>query len=147
MSTTTTGRLSVPTFPLDGLRRHKLLTVDIARRLPAIRSTDGQGLDAIVQAKLFTPFASTTWFVTEGSPNAEGGWDLYGVEVNGAEERAGWTYLDLMDLASATVRTGTPAVERDCWFHAGRTVEETVLDTRETGGIPAAVLGFVERNR
>ena len=32
--------------------------------LPAIGSTDGQGSDAVVLIKLFTPTAEWTWYIT-----------------------------------------------------------------------------------
>ena len=48
----------------------KLLTQANRKALPALYSTDGQGDDAIVHVKLFTPDSSWTWLATEFDPES-----------------------------------------------------------------------------
>ena len=51
----------------------KLLTKAIREKLPPLYSTEGQGSDAIVQVKFFTPDSNWTWYATEASARA---WDF-----------------------------------------------------------------------
>lgn len=111
MGSMTTTAVSIPRFPLDGIRRHKLLTKADARTLTPRLSSDGQGDDAIVRIKFF--HGSHTWFVTEGWQEEDGSWTFFGsVDVNGQRELGEFT---LNELATTRGRFGLP-IERDCWF-------------------------------
>lgn len=46
----------------------KLLTKEIEASLPALYSQDGQGEDAVVRVKFFTPWTNWTWYATEYDP-------------------------------------------------------------------------------
>ena len=41
-------------------------------------STDGQGMKAEVVVKIFNPYGSGTWLITEGEQQENGDWLLYG---------------------------------------------------------------------
>lgn len=144
MSTTTANR-AVPDYPLDGRRGHKLLTVELAGTLPPLRATDGQGLSAIARVKLFTPLSDRTILVTEGQPDPDFGWELYGLTVT--PTTAEWGYLSLQELATARALPGRPgefpAVERDCWFDAGRTLREVLADPRESVSSYPSIQGWI----
>lgn len=113
-------------FELDGKRRHKLMTVEVAKALPAIGSTEGDGDDAVIGAKFFSPFGRYTFYATE----FDGEDTLFGYCVSplGADCDE-WGYASLTELAEATVSIGrfpaVPAVERDLHFEGG-TVGEAV---------------------
>jgi hypothetical protein len=105
--------MSVPRFPLDGLRRHKLITAADSRRLPAIYTQDGKGFDAIAYVKLFCPWSRYTLYVTE----FDGTDQLFGYTVSPlGPDCDEWGYSSLAQLARLALRTGTPAIERDQAF-------------------------------
>lgn len=47
------------------MARQKLLTKEIINRMPGPREQDGKGEDAVVHLKLFDPYGSGTWLITE----------------------------------------------------------------------------------
>ncbi|MEE8160873.1 MAG: DUF2958 domain-containing protein [Acidobacteriota bacterium] len=69
------------------------------------------GKDPIVYAKLFTPDANWTWYVTEGS--LEGDDFIFFGYVIGLERE--WGYFALSDLESVRGPPGLP-IERDLYF-------------------------------
>lgn len=89
----------------------KLLTEEIRKSLPPLRSTEGQGDDAVVRAKFFHPASRYTLFVTE----FDGEDTLYGwcVSPLGADCDE-WGYTSLAELAS--LRVLGLGVERDLYF-------------------------------
>lgn len=48
------------------MRKQKLLTKEIMNRMPFYKGQDGKGKDAIVHLKLFNPYGTGTWLITEG---------------------------------------------------------------------------------
>lgn len=46
----------------------KLLTKEIAERLPPLYSQEERGDEAIAQVKFFTPWTSWTWYASEYDP-------------------------------------------------------------------------------
>ena len=76
--------------------------------LPAIGSTDGQGGDAVVLVKLFTPDSSWSWFASEFD-----GDDLFFGLVIGLEIELG--YFSLQELHAIHGPWGLP-IERDLHF-------------------------------
>jgi len=121
--------MAAPRFKLDGVRRHKMLTAEIVKKLPALGETDGQGFDAICQVKFFGG-GRMSFFVTE----FDGDDTLYGYMVSAlGAECDEWGYSSLSELANAN-RFGTPLVERDCYF-APRTITECLASTGL--GVPA----------
>ena len=62
----------------------RLLTEEIRRILPALRSQDSLGGKAVAHVKFFTPDSSWTWYATEGSPE--------GAVLNAALARMGQYY-------------------------------------------------------
>lgn len=109
-------------FPLDGIRRHKLMTKAIAAELPEIGSTDGQGFEATVGVKFFSPYGRYTFYVTE----FDGADTLYGYCVSPlGEDCDEWGYASLSELAGTSVFGGVPAIERDMGF-GGVTVGEAI---------------------
>ena len=83
----------------------KLMTKEIASKLPPIGSTETQQ-DPLVVCKFFDPCGSWTWFVLEG--NLETG-ELFGL-VHGFEKEMG--YFDLNELQGIKGRLGL-GLERD----------------------------------
>ena len=94
------------------LRRHKLMTKELADTIPSLYANDGaDDPDAVVaRVKLFSPYADWTWYVTEW--DAETG-ECFGL-VDGFEMELG--YFDLTEMAEATVLGGVLAVERDLYW-------------------------------
>ena len=88
----------------------KLLTKANLKALPALGSTDGQGMEAIAQVKYFTPFGQWTWYATEFNP--EDG-IFFGLVI-GFERELG--EFALAELEGATGPGGIPLVERDRHF-------------------------------
>jgi len=86
----------------------KLLTQEIRKAFPEFGSTDGQGDDAEIVAKFFTPDSSWTWYATEFD-----GEDTFFGLVRGHETELG--YFSLSELQSVTGPMGL-SIERDLHF-------------------------------
>ena len=94
----------------------KLVTKALEQKLPALYSTDGQGDEAIVHAKFFTPDASWTWYATEYDPVER---TAFGWAINAAmPDCAELGYFSLGELESGRGPLGLP-IERDKWFQPG----------------------------
>ena len=90
----------------------KLLTKEIIKKLPALRSTDGIPHDKRkVICKFFHPMSSYTWYCLEGEKNEDGDWEFFGL-VRGHEKELG--YFTLSQLESVRVRG--LGIERDMYF-------------------------------
>ena len=88
----------------------KLITKEVAKKIPALYSQDGAGMDAIVHVKFFYPAGAATWYITELDPE-EGlafGWaDLgHGGELG---------YVSIAELEAFRGRFGL-GIERDIHF-------------------------------
>jgi hypothetical protein len=92
----------------------ELLPKELKKVLPPLYSQKSARAP-IVHTKLFTPDASWTWFITEGSEEEDGDWLLFGYVIGLDEE---WGYFLLSELASVRGPLGL-AVERDLWFQPG----------------------------
>jgi len=87
----------------------KLLTKTISKKIPFLNSQDGKGDAAIAYLKLFTPWSSWTWYVTEMDPETK---ECFGL-VDGFERELG--YFNLDELASIKGPGGLK-IERDIAF-------------------------------
>ena len=87
----------------------KLLTKTITKQLPPLGATDGQGTDAIVQVKFFTPWTGWTWYALEYDPETR---IFFGL-VDGPEKEYGTFSLD--ELESVRGPAGLK-IERDLYF-------------------------------
>ena len=96
----------------SGLRRHKLMTKELADTIPALYVNENvEDYDTVLApAKLFSPYTGWTWYITEMDP-ATG--LCFGL-VEGFETELG--YFDLTELAEAKVFGQVPAVERDLYW-------------------------------
>jgi len=83
--------------------------------LPAIGSTDGQGGDAVVLVKLFTPDSSWTWYLTEASREGRD-IQMFGL-VDGHIKELG--YVSLNELMAVRGPMGLP-IERDLFWSPKR---------------------------
>lgn len=88
----------------------ELLTKEILKKFESkpIGSTDGQGDQAEIVVKFFTPWANWTWYATEFD-----GEDLFFGLVDGFEKELG--YFSLSELKSVSGPFGL-AIERDIHF-------------------------------
>jgi hypothetical protein len=93
--------------PLEGARRHKLMTEELRKLLPPLYSQE-KVKDPIVYVKYFSPYSNWTWLATEFD-----GTDTFFGMVEGHDKELG--YFSLNELATAQDR-GLPLVERDIWF-------------------------------
>ena len=87
----------------------KLLTKEIAIRLPPLGSQDGLGYDATAHLKLFTPDSSWTWYATEYDSEER---VFFGLVI-GMEQELGYFTLDELEAARGPL--GLP-IERDRHF-------------------------------
>jgi len=71
----------------------QLLTKEILKNLPALGTTDGQGDQAVVRVKFFTPWAGWTWYATEYDPETR---TFFGL-VDGHEKELGYFNLDELE--------------------------------------------------
>ena len=97
------------------MRRIQLLTQGIRKSFPEWMSTDGQGDDAEIVVKFFTPDSSWTWYATEFDDE-----DTFFGLVRGHETELG--YFSLTELQGARGPLGLP-IERDRHF-GSHTIEE-----------------------
>ncbi len=86
----------------------ELLPEEIRQKLPKLYETEGQGVNAVVQVKFFTPYSNWTWYATEFD-----GEDLFFGLVIGHEKEYG--YFSLEELQSARSPMGM-RIERDLYF-------------------------------
>lgn len=96
-------------------RRHKLMTKELAATVPTIGTySNAPGLEeTVAPVKLFCPYSSWTWFITEWEADTG---RCFGV-VAGDEFEAG--FFDLDTLAAMKIRIGdvvVPAIERDKFY-------------------------------
>ncbi len=99
------------------IRKMKLLTKDIRKKLPNFKQQDDMGKEAICYVKFFTPDAQWSWYATSGEPvldqsGNESGYQFFGL-VDGFEKELG--YFDLGELETAKGPLGLP-IERDLYF-------------------------------
>ena len=96
----------------SGLRRHQLMTKELADTIPPLYANDGADApDAVVvRVKLFSPYNGWRWYITEREPETG---TCFGL-VEGFEVELG--YFDLTELAEVTVFGSVPAVERDLYW-------------------------------
>lgn len=87
-------------------RGHQLLTKELRKKLPALRSTKTS--NPIAQVKFFSPYSDWTWYAIEFD-----GDDIFFGLVQGFEEELGYFSLKELD---ETMYAGVPAVERDCYW-------------------------------
>ena len=86
----------------------RLLPEKIAKKLPPLYATEGQGRNALAQVKFFTPDSSWTWYAAEFD-----GEDIFFGFVIGLEREFG--YFSLSELESVRGPLGL-LVERDLYF-------------------------------
>lgn len=85
----------------------KLLTKEIAKKLPKLGTTDKQGWDAVAQVKFFSNASNWRWFATEFD-----GDDTFFGFVQGFDNELG--YFSLSELQSVKHPLfPIPAIERD----------------------------------
>lgn len=88
---------------------HTLMPPEIAAQLPRLYANEGQGEDAIVYLKLFTPWTDWTWYASEYDPTER---ISFGVVV-GLERELG--YFSLAEL-EAIRGPGGLRIERDLYW-------------------------------
>jgi hypothetical protein len=86
-----------------------LITTTLSKEITALYAQDGKGEQATAYVKLFTPWTSWTWYVTEMDPETG---ECFGLVV-GLERELG--YFHLSELESITGPAGLK-IERDLWF-------------------------------
>lgn len=86
-----------------------LLTSSIRKSLPAIGTTDGQGDNAVIRVKFFSPTSSFSWFATE----FDGEDTFFGLVDSGYCKELG--YFSLSELQSVRGPYGV-GIERDMYF-------------------------------
>ena len=87
----------------------KLLTAAIAKKLPALYSQDGKGMEAKAIVKFFDPSGSFTWYASEFDPT-EG--RFFGLVVSSHCPEGELGYFMLSELQSIRGRFGL-GIERD----------------------------------
>ena len=87
----------------------KLLTKAIEKKLPPLGATDGQGGNAVIQAKFYTPWAGWTWYALEYDPETR---VFFGL-VDGFEKEYGSFSLDELESMNGPVGL---KIERDLYF-------------------------------
>ncbi|MCA9214655.1 MAG: DUF2958 domain-containing protein [Planctomycetales bacterium] len=92
---------------------HILMTKELAAEIPPLYSQEADA-DPVAMAKLFTPDASWTWYVTEYDPRERLCFGL----VDGLERE--WGYFSLDELESVRGPLGL-RIERDLHFEPVRT--------------------------
>ncbi len=93
----------------------KLLTKEIERKIPALYTQEGNGDDARVYVKFFTPDSNWTWYATEFDPETG---TFFGL-VDGFEKELG--YFTLAELETAKGPMGLD-IERDMYWDDATTI-------------------------
>ncbi len=95
----------------------KLLTEQIKKTIPKLRSQEGKGGDAIVHVKFFTPDSNWTWYATEFD-----GYDEFFGLVDGLEKEFGYFYLSQLKTTKGPMGL---SIERDMYW-TPKTLKEIV---------------------
>lgn len=91
----------------------KLLTKEIIKRIPPIRSQDDKPAEEVpIVVKFFNPIGKGTWYVTEGEQQEDGDWLFFGL-ARIQETELG--YFMLSELESVELPLGMK-IERDRHF-------------------------------
>lgn len=88
---------------------HTLMPPELAARMPALYANEGQGDEAIVHVKLFTPWTNWTWYASEYDPEQR---LFFGVVV-GHERELGYFSLDELEAVRGP---GGLRIERDLYW-------------------------------
>jgi hypothetical protein len=83
---------------------------DLKAQIPKLYAQE-ESKDATVWMKLFTPWTSWTWFITEGE-DRDGDYLMFGYVIGQERE---WGYFSLNELSSVTGPYGLK-IERDIHF-------------------------------
>jgi Protein of unknown function (DUF2958) len=83
---------------------------DLKAQIPKLYAQEGDK-DATVYMKLFTPWTSWTWFITEGE-DRDGDYLMFGYVIGQDRE---WGYFSMNELQSVTGPFGLK-IERDIHF-------------------------------
>jgi hypothetical protein len=94
----------------DRVRKHKMVTAEIAKNTPATYATDGKA-DKVATAKFFNPYGAGTWYMVE--MDAHTGIAFGYVTGLGFDE---WGYFSLVELGEAKVGPFNLPLERDKFF-------------------------------
>jgi len=105
---------------------HNLMPAELVANLPALYSTDGQGMKAVAHAKYFHPASQWTWFVTEYDPQER---LCFGLVV-GFENELGTFSLEELESIGADGKT--LKIERDLHFEP-KTLAEALAEQRGGG--------------
>lgn len=87
----------------------KLLTKEIAHRLPPLYSQEERGDEAIAQVKFFTPWTNWTWYASEYDPVER---LCFGVVI-GHERELGYFSVDELEAIRGP---GGLTIERDLYW-------------------------------
>lgn len=99
-------------YPLDGMRKHKLMDAASVRSLPPIYSQDGSPeTEKTAYVKLFCPYSGQRWYLLEMNPPDTQVFGFTTTEGGDPE----YCYVDLDELGTAA-RGRLPLVERDLHF-------------------------------
>jgi hypothetical protein len=102
------------------MAQQKLLTREIERQLPALRSTEGRDpKDVKVPAKFFNPCGAGAWYPVEYDPVER---VFFGLTVITDAELG---YLSLDDLEAFRGPLGV-GIERDLWWDATTTLADVM---------------------
>lgn len=86
-----------------------LITKEMRKKTPPLRSQEGKGDDMIFHFKLFNPQGAGTWYI------AEADWDTGEMFGLACIHEAELGYIDLNELKEYRGQLGLP-IERDKWF-------------------------------
>ena len=89
----------------------QLMTDEVRKSLPPLRSQEDKGGDAIAHVKFFSPSSSWSWYITEASDEGDDVM-MFGL-VDGHERELG--YVSLNELRSVRGPLGLP-IERDLYW-------------------------------
>ena len=93
-------------------RRHKLITKELAKKIPPLGSTSEMSTDEIVApVKLFSPYTGWRYYITEWDSDTG---ECFGL-VEGYVTELG--PFDLTEIAEAKVLGEVPAFERDLYWN------------------------------
>lgn len=96
------------------MRTQILITCEARRRLPSLYSTS-DATDPVVCIKLFTPYSSWTWLLTEYNPDTG---VAFGYAYNAQyPDGAELGYMNVRDMQALRTSQGWQAIERDAYWH------------------------------
>jgi len=98
------------------MKKHKLLTKEIEKSIPALYSTENVTLnEKKIAVKYFDPYGKWSWLALEGERTEDGDFRFFGL-VDGHEKEYGYWMLSELESIPDPYNRKQHRIERDVYY-------------------------------